>query len=120
MNAKKNDNFFNWMKMINGWQKSVFIAICISIILGSATFAYNNIAIPKDSKRIDVIQSDIIEIKSELSSGNIEKAVIKNDVASMKKSIDELKELFKDGFNQLNDKMNENNRIVKSVDKNTK
>lgn len=94
-------------------EKGLLITGILSVFSWMGMFAYQNFSFPKDDKRIDLIQEYIDNDKSE-------KAVMKNDMGTMKESIKEIKSDMKEGFKALGDKMDENNRIVKVVRENTK
>ncbi|MES2397900.1 MAG: hypothetical protein V4549_17945 [Bacteroidota bacterium] len=95
-------------------------AIITAIILGFSYFAYSNFAPPKVEMQIQDVQNDITKIKSDISFEVIEKIKMQADISTMKTNIKDLKDDMKEGFKGIGDKLDENNRVVKTIDKNTK
>ncbi len=111
--------YFEWFKKINSTEKWI-LTVVLSGFTYLGIFAYNNVSLPKDDKRIEDIQNHIELIEDKLNATAIEKAVMRNNILLMKEDIKEVKNDMKEGFRDLGNKMDENNRIVKVVRENTK
>ncbi|MES2382592.1 MAG: hypothetical protein V4538_16205 [Bacteroidota bacterium] len=104
---------FSWLKEIKHWEKSILWTAIFGIITTLTGFAYSNFSLPKDDKRIEVLERYIETDKAE-------KAVMKENVVNLKENLKELKVDMKEGFKSLSDKMDENIRMVRIVKENTK
>lgn len=91
MEAKKTHTINEWFGLITGWQKGVFAAVVVSFVLGAFAFTYQNVSLPKDNRRMDLMQKDITEIKQYIGSDAIDKAVEKADILVTKENVKDIK-----------------------------
>ncbi len=105
-----------WFGLITGWQKGVFAAVVISFVLGAFAFTYQNVSLPKDNRRMDLIQKDVQEIKQYIGIDAIDKAVTKSDIVVTKENVKDIKGDIKDLQTDIKALIG----LVKQVNNNTK
>ncbi len=105
-----------WFGVITGWQKGVFAAIVVSFVLGAFAFTYQNVSLPKDSRRMDLIQQDVKEIKQYIGIDAVDKAITKSDIVVTKDNVKDIKI----DINELRSDIKALIGLVKQVNNNTK
>ena len=113
---KTDRNIFVELAVVIFQQKAVTATVIGAIILGMSAFTYNNISLPKDSKRIDLIQRDVQEIKQYIGIDAVDKAITKTDIVVTKENVKEIKA----DINELKSDIKSLLGLVKKVNENTK
>jgi hypothetical protein len=112
-------SIIDWFKKIEGWQKTVFVSIVLSVITGITAFTYQHVSLPADNRRMNVLSDDVKQIKVYIANDAIEKAVEKADIQYTKERVDELKQEMRDNFKEIKDLLNMSYRLNKKIENNT-
>lgn len=119
MSELSEKSLFDWLREIKNWEKLIFSLIIVALSTLTA-FTYNNLSLPKDDARLEILEKYKEEDKAYKAKCETQKALMGADVERVKRDLTDIKLDMKDGFKALSDKMDENNRIVRIVKENTK
>ncbi len=67
MNAKKQGSVFDWLKLINGWQKSLFVSVITAFTIWLCLYVKDNLSMPANTKETNVVKNEL-KLKSEKDS----------------------------------------------------
>src|ERR1035441_2174285 len=99
-----------------GKETTIITGLVLASIIGLCSFIWSKATPPAEEIKINAMQIDIKEMKDCRLNEAVEKAIMKNDILYLKNGFNKIDTKI----DKLGDKMDENNRVIKSVNENTK